>query len=114
MPRYEEVNIDERGPEPVIRLRTQVFDESEFTDYALTLEDVERVHHFALESIALKFFNSEDLVWIITDVNDELRDPLFWQIGTVVKIPRNWDRISKAGRKTQPTGRARPPIQRTR
>lgn len=107
MPSYEFVTIDERGPEPLIRIRETVDDLDDLIAYKVTQEDVDRVKRFTLASVALKFTGDEDNEWVIRDVNDDILDDKLLKVGDVVNIPRVWHRIAEAGRKSVPSGRTR-------
>lgn len=107
MPRYLEEVVDERGPEPIIRKRLQAADRGDLFEYRLTRDDISRIRGFPMETVAFKFFLDEDLAFILTDVNDELKDPFEWEVDDIIFVPRNWELYARAAKKSLTSGRKR-------
>jgi hypothetical protein len=103
---YQFTTLD-RGPEPVIRERSVIADENNLYEYRLVQDDVQRITGFVLETVAQRLFGNCDLAWILSDVNDDLKEAEDYSIGDVINVPLNWQDIRDASDNTYSTARAR-------
>ncbi|MBX4215731.1 hypothetical protein KW797_02190 [Candidatus Parcubacteria bacterium] len=107
MSNYEVATIDDRGPEPLLRTRATVTVPSQLTTYKVRQEDLERVHRFGLDSIALKLFGDESFADLLRDVNDFILDERTLKTGDVIFVPIFWQQLAAASKASVPTGRTR-------